>query len=957
MPLSVHQSRSTLALVLAPVLAGLFCAAPALSQSNATDAALDGYVRDASGASVRGAHLTARNVDTNVSADTISDDQGYFRFALLKVGRYDLSTSADGFTRSTQSGLSLAVGQTARVDVNLQVGDKSESVEVNSEAPVTDTGAAATGAVLTNKEVEDLPIISRNIYNFFLLSPGVQGLTSPTFGTTQFTFGGTERSYWTLDGLDNTQKGGSRQIRLVITTPDAVEEMQVLANGYSAEFGRAAGGQVNVLLKAGTNQFHGSALYLYRFSAMQARPSLSATVPERTWHDEAFTLGGPILKNKLFFFGQYEGNPYTLPTPVTISSANAAALGLPASQQGLSPFGETYRTLVGKVNYVLGEKNSGYVRYSRFTNEQPNSAGGLTIPARGTSYKDRMNGGGVQLATVFTPNLINEIRGGGIQRFTSNTPVAPLPNTIDAAVNITGVANIGYNPLAFTSTNEQSEQILDNLTWTRGRSTLKFGADYEHTGFDNYTAITRQFIFGGLPASGAIPAVSPLNQYLDAVAGRINPATGRPYTYTQFTQTAGNPNINVGFNFLNFFGQDEIRLTPNLTLNVGLRYEAVLFPIFNANAPFALSRKVNSDLTDFAPRFAFTWSPLGDQKTVVRGAYGIYYDVPPLSVFYNAAQLNGQTLLSYTIPGTAPNAPTFPNIPDLSHSAIPTPSNINAFAPGFHNTYQHQANLQIQHEFGNDLVLVVGANFSALRHGLYSQNINLTPLSYLADGRPVFGSIRPNSQFSQINLIQSGANSNYNGVFVNLRKRITHGLEFAATYTYSHALSNNLGEGGSPSDPTNLNRDYGNSESDIRHYFVGQALYEPRFRNKWLDGFGISLSMFANSGYPINVTTGTDLNNDGVLNDRPLFRGRDDVAGPSIVQLDARLTRTFTIAERYHLMGIIESENLLNSTNANCGTASGCTGAVVSTFNAVDFGRITAARTSRNVQVGAKFTF
>ncbi|MBO0857794.1 MAG: hypothetical protein J2P21_04920 [Chloracidobacterium sp.] len=251
------------------------------------------------------------------------------------------------------------------------------------------------------REVEDLPIPSRNIYNYHLLSPGVQGLTSATFGTTQFTFGGGERSSWSLDGLDNTQRGGNRQIRMVITTPEAVEEMQVLANGYSAEFGRAAGGQVNVILKSGTNNFHGSALF-YDPRDIQARPSLASVNPQRTWSDEAFTLGGPIVKDRLFFFGQFENNPYTLPNPITITAANAAALGLATHNIGNAPFGETYRTIVAKADYKLNDRNSGYVRYNRFTNNQPGNAGGLTITDRGNTFDDHMNGGGVQLVSVLS---------------------------------------------------------------------------------------------------------------------------------------------------------------------------------------------------------------------------------------------------------------------------------------------------------------------------------------------------------------------------------------------------------------------------------------------------------------------------------------------------------------------------------------------------------------------------
>ncbi len=941
----------------------LLLSAPFLhGQSNATDAALEGYVRDSSGAGIAAAHITVRNLDTNIAAESETGADGYFRFPLLKVGNYRLSAISQAFKEYTQSGLILAVGQTARVDITMQLGSRSEGVEVDADAPMADTGAAAIGAVLSQKEVEDLPIVSRNIYNYHLLSPGVQGLPSSTFGTTQFTFGGTERSSWSIDGLDNTQRGSTRQIRMVITTPEAVEEMQVLANGYSAEFGRAAGGQVNVVLKSGTNQFHGSGLFLYRIKDMQARPSLAAVDPDRTWSDEAFTLGGPIRKDRIFFFGQFENNPYTLPTAITITPANAAALNLAANQTGNSPFGETYRTIVAKTDFKLNDANSGFVRYNRFTNHQPNSAGTLTIPDRGNNFDDHMNGGGVQLATIIRPNLVNELRGGVIERTQANAPVGQY-NANGAYINITGVANIGYDPLAKTSTTEQSSQLIDNLTWIAGRSTWKAGVDYQHTSFDIFKAENRAFVFGGLPAANGRGAVSALNQYLDTAQGLIDPSTGSRYTYTQFQEDGGNPKLDIAFNFLNFFVQDEFRLSPRFTLNFGVRYEAILFPALDPAAPFPLSRKIDGDFRDWAPRFAFTWSPFADSRTVIRGSYGMFYDVPGLATFYTPAQVDGHRFLSYQVTGSDPQAPVFPNVPNLSGSSFVVPPNINAFAPGFHNTYQHQANLQVQREIARDVLITVGYNFSALRHGLYSENINLgAPVRYLADGRPVFGgtAARPNPAFAQINLIESGGNTNYNAMFVNISKRFSKGLEFAVAYTFSHALSNTLGEGGSPEDPTNLQRDYGPSENDARHSLVAQGLYEPRYSApglRWINGFELSSMIFYNSGFPINVVSGIDLNNDGVLNDRPLFRGRDDTPGPGLFQVDARLTRSFVIAERYRLQGLLEAENLLNSTNANCSTATGCSGAVVNTAGAPDFGRPLSARTARNLQLGLKFIF
>jgi hypothetical protein len=932
------------------------------AQSNAVDAALEGYVRDGQSAAVQGAKVTVRSVDTNIASEAVSNEEGYYRFPILAVGAYDVSVTSSGFKEYRQTGVTLSVGQKGRLDAALQIGALSESIEVTADVAMADTGAASIGSVLSRKEVEDIPIVSRNIYNFHLLSPGVQGLTSATFGTTQFTFGGNERSSWNLDGLDNTQRGGNKQIRMVIATPEAVEEMQVLANGYSAEFGRAAGGQVNVVLKSGTNQFHGSALFLYRAKDMQARPSLASVNPDRTWNDEAFTLGGPILKDRLFFFAQYEHNPYTLPNAITISPANAAALNLPANELGTSPFGETYDTYVGKVNYKLNDKNSGYIRYNRFTNHQPGAGSALNIADRATDFHDSMNGGGIQLATVLTPSLVNELRGGAIQRTQLRNPTGPA-NPDGAYITITGVAGFGYDPLAVTVNTELSSQLVDNLTWTHGRSTWKTGFDIQHTNFDIQTPENRTFTFGGLAAANGRPAVSALNQYLYTVQGLIDSSTAKPYTYTQFAEDGGDPKLNISFNFLNFFLQNEFRITPRFTVNLGVRYEAILFPSLDPNAPYPLSRKIDNDLKDVAPRLAFNWTPFADLKTVVRGSFGTFYDVPGLSTFYNAAQTNGETFLTYQIAGSNPAAPVFPNVPTLSGANLIVPPSINAFAPGFRNTYQMQGNLQIQREVMRNLSLTVGYNYDTEREGLYTQNVNLgVPASYLADGRPVFGpaSAHVNQQFNQINLIQSGANTNYNGLFVNIAKRLSSGLQFAATYTWSHALADGIGEGGAFEDPTNSRRDYGNADSDVRHNLVLQWLYEPRFKAPalhWINGFEVSSMTFYNSGYPINIVSGVDLNNDGNLNDRPLYVARNSTYGPSMLQIDTRLARSFMVRDHYRLQAVLEAENLLNSTNANCSTTTGCTSAVVNTAGAADFGRITSARTARNVQFGLKLNF
>ncbi|MHB8887887.1 MAG: TonB-dependent receptor [Acidobacteriaceae bacterium] len=918
-------------------------------------------MRTASGDVLNAVQVNLLNVNTNVSLKTVTNDQGYYRFPLVQVGTYQLSISVPGFDTYLQKGIVLSVGQMARVNATLRIGAVNQTISVVAGNPMIETASAVVGSVLSHKEVSDLPIPSRNLFNFQLLAPGVIGLPSSAFGTTQFTFGGAERSQWNLDGLDNSQKEYNRQIRLMIVTPEAVEETQTLSSGYSAEFGRAAGGQVNVVLKSGTNDLHGSALYQYRPYDLQATPTLAAVnPPSRSWQDGAFTLGGPIKKDKLFYFLQYELNPYTLPNPITISASNASALGLTASETGYSPFGETYQSLMGKFTYTLGTKNTGYFRFNQFTNHQPVNAGGLTITNAGVNFSDHMNGGGAQLATAFTSNLLNELRFGVSQRDTANSP-ATLNGPIQALIHISGVANIGYNPLARQSTTERSIDGIDNVTYTHGRSTWKFGTEIENTFFNRLAPINRSFTFGGLPAKNGRAAVNALNQYLYTVAGDTDPATGKPYTYTYFDENGGNPKLTTSFNFLNFFAQDELRLTPKLLINVGARYEAILFPVFDAQAPYPQSRKVNNDYSDLSPRVAVTYSPGGNQKTVIRAAYGLYYDIPGLSTFYSAAQTNGVTFLSYQIAGGTPGAPVFPNTLDITDPSFAVKPNINAFDPNFHDTYQIQANLQVEHEVTNNVLVTLGYLFAGLRHGIYTAETNLgAPVGSLADGRPVFGGSRPNTEFNQINVVHSGATTNFNGMFVKVTRRLNHGVEFGINYTYSHALADNIGEGGAGEDPTNLKRDYGNADDDVRHNLVIQGILEPTTsiqKLKWINGFEFTSTYFYNSGFPINEVSGVDLNKDGILNDRPLFVARNSFRGPGLSEADAQLMRNFNFRERYHLSVFGAAENILNTSNANCNTSSGCTGAVIHTAGASDFGRVVSARTSRNVQAGLKFSF
>ena len=947
MPDLIQRSmRSSILMMLLVVLHPASLAA----QSNATDGALDGFVRDSDAGSIATAKVIAVNLGTGQVREAATDRSGYYRFPLLQVGDYEVLVSAPGFADYRQSGIRLNVGQQTRVDVTLGVGGTTETVTVTADASMVLSSQAVAGEVLPELAIRTLPITSRNVYNFHLIGPGVKGRPSTGFGTTQFVVGAADRMQWYMDGIDNTSRNGSRQIRLVITTPENVEQMQLMTGAYSAEFGRAAGGVVNVITRSGSNQVRGSAMAMIRPSGWIATPPLASTRPKQTWHMVQGNAGGPIVRDRVFWFANYEFNPYENVNPVTITLAAVAALGLPASELD-DTNGEIFHTPSVKVNFRLNNANSGFIRYNRFTNRQPGGGSGLNTLSRGTIYKDRMNGIGGQIATVIRPTLLNEVRVGFNVRNTWNT--RPCTGSDDGAqINISGVANFGCNPASASTSHEASLEFIDNVTATSGAHTFKAGLNYQTTVNEPTSGLGRVFTFSGLAASGPRGAVSSLDQYLLTRQGAIDPATGRPFTYTQLAQDLGNPSVSLSFQFLNVFVQDEWRVGPELTLSAGLRYELMFFPTLDPDAPYERSRTINTDGNNLAPRVGVTWTP-GSEKTVVRGGYGIYYDSPGLNLATNAAQRSTR-LLSYQVQGTDPRAPVFPNLlaaADPSFSIVPS---IVAFDEDFQIMYAHNAGLQVSRELTRDLSLSVGYSYWGHRSGPYTHDVNLpAPVGQLEDGRPIYlgAAGRPDTRFRAINLVESGARSNYHALDLSVRRRFRGGLQFSLNYGYSRSRGTGDLTGGTLMDPGDIERDWGPNNLDQPHTVSAQWSFEPEIESsglRWLNGLRFSGTTFYGSGFPFSPGAGADLNNDLVLNDRLPGTGRNSARLPDFFQTDLRVSRRFGLGGGRALEVMIESENAFNRTNAT---------GVITQQRAADFGRVTATRPGRYVQLGARFAF
>jgi hypothetical protein len=952
------QTISALALILI-----LAAGHVALAQSNAVDGAVKGYVTDASGAAIANADVTLTNNGSNVASRQTSGKDGYFRYPLVPLGTYTLSVKASGYEEYRRNGITVDAGSDVAVTAALKIGSENVTVNVSADASMLESTTPAIGGVITQKEMDDLPITSRNVYNLFFFVPGAKGIPSDNFATPGYSFGGILRASWTLDGIDNADRATTSPLRLVIVTPGAVKQIQVFANGYQAEFGKSSGGQTSVITRGGDDQWHASALYLYRPQQLAAIPSLGKVKTDLHWYMAEGNIGGPIIRHKLFFFANYEHNPYVQPNPNTITAATIAALGLTPDQIATQDTGQNYDSPSIRLDYNLSAKNSGFLRYVHFTNNSPYSgSGGLLTNSRSTHNFDNQDGGEVQLATVLTPNLLNEVRFG-INRRETKGGAQIVPSATDVDVNISGYADIGNSP-STSNLIERLNQVVDNVTWQHGKHTIKGGGDYQWTDYFTQAAAPRTFTFSGLAAAGPRGSVTALNQYLGAAAGTIDPATGLPYTYTTLSLALGDPSTSRKMQFFNAFVQDQYRFLRTFSFTAGLRYEKQLYPEGSPDSTFTPAhRQLPSRNLSLAPRANLTWQP--NPTTMVSAAGGLYFDVPNLLFFTTLVSTDGNNYHTYTVAGGASGAPTFPNVPDsVSSTFLPKP-NLYTFDPDFHSMYAVHANARVQQVLTSNLMLTISYMFVGTRFGPYVYDANLSPTGQtLADGRPIYStSPRPNANYGVMYQYTSHGTSNYNGLDVTLDKRLSRNLQFTVNYSWSHALGDSDQNGYVVSDPSNVRRDYGNMSTDVRNYFIARGIYRTSFRPKplrWASGIGVSLMSMITSGYPLDART-TDLNGDLASNDRPLFVERNAFRGPNYIRFDARASKVFRFKEKYSLEAIIEGSNIFNHENAACSVI-GCNSAVNGAYGsgttpAATFGNITAAAQSRTAQVGGRFSF
>jgi len=909
--------------VLALIMA-LSWAATALAQTQANTGQIEGIVTDPAAASVAGAAVRIRNLDTNQVRQLKTDTAGFYRAALLQIGAYEVTVQAAGFAVHRQSGINLSTGQILTVNARLALSATQQDITVVADAALIEGAQVTQSRAVNQMDIDSLPNLSQSELNFAFLQPFVNGNRPREYEAPRLDFGGLARRVnFQVDGFQNST-AQQKAFRVIIFSTAALQETQIASFGATAESGRTAGGVVNNIIRSGTNQFHGRASYLTSRKTINARPFGAREGIKPSGNVWVGTLGGPIRKDRLFFFAGYEASRRAFPQSLGFTSAaakaNAAVLGFTGAEIDVLPSRFNPQLWLVKLDWRPRDRHTFSLRANTFrelfTARDP---GGITVLSSSNGAIFNEAAAAFSWTYSISPSTLNEFRSQVADRFTRRRPVVqPGPNTLPRTT-VSGVATFGY-PSGLTANREKIVEWSDNLTWQMSQHQVKGGFNVVLSPLTFEDQLIPSFTFGGLSASGPRGPVTALQNYLWAREGAIDPATNRPFTYTQLSLIFGERVLRYAQVYYGLYLQDQWRATRNLRLNYGVRWETGTPPETDPTSPFELSRHFPVDRNNAAPRFGFAWTPRGSQETVIRGTYGLYFDAPQGNYFRDALANNAQRQLTIQISGSSSGAPVYPNYPTSPAGLAAVRPSLTVIDPRFTWMYAQQAQLAVQRGLTRDLSLSLTWAFTRGTKIPMAQNINLAPaVGRLPDGRPLYSSARLDARFNNIGMITAAGNSNYNGLGINLNQRFRRHFQFNLSYTWSHALDNapETGiSGGSeqPQDTFNRRAEYGNSLADVRHVLNGSAVLRPRLKNPVLNHNQLAVFFFARSGSTFNTLAGTDLNQDAVNNDRPDYFGRNTGKGPASANFDVRYSRFFNLgSERVKAQFLVEAANVLNT--------------------------------------------
>jgi hypothetical protein len=957
----------------------------AFGQSQLGTGAINGTVTDPQGRVVEGAQVKVVNVGTGLERELKSGSEGQFIVPVLPTGEYTVSVQKQGFSPFRQEHLMVTVGESSTVLVSLKVGSIEQVVQV--DAPPIDTVKTDTSSDVDFQQIQQLPLNGRRVDQLALLTPGVT--RSGTFGL--LTYHGMAPAFnnYMVEGNDNNQayfaEGRGRTRIATNISEDAIQEFQVGQSNFLPEFGRATGGSINAVIRSGTNSLHGDGFWYFRNQDFNATDPLAINPltglpvkPDETRHQFGGSVGGPIKQNKLFFFLNFDAQlrdfPLLtidtskalqngcVPAPVPNTAANQAACAagiafLTAKFPGGAPGNTLPRNFnhylgLAKVDWTINQANSLSVSYNHLTHSALNGIQtALVLGNVGGNGSDdvRLENLNARLTTVISSNKINEFRVQWGRDFEFEFANQPPPNV--------AVGGFSFGQATFLQRaalpDERHYQFVDNFSWIRGKHAFKFGGEYNRI----RDIINNPSFFGG-----AYNYQGVLQFGLDLT----NPGA---QNYSSFLQNFGLGAIDFSTNQYGFFAQDQWKITKNITINLGIRYDYQALPDPVAPNP-ALPNTVafNSDTSNIGPRVGVAWDLRGNGKSVIRAGYGMFFASTPTGTIDNALRETGlndptKSVLSVRLTPGGLGAPVFPNV----LSAPPANVNLQTFQldHNFQRPRAQEANFSFEQE------IFRGTTVSATY--IFNKGDRL-PLNFvsnmpapaftrtfqLPDGTTFqvpFVAVPSTAGFQSNTVLTSIGESWYHAFELELRHRFAKGYEFHVAYTFAKAdnqTGTGFGDGSAPEGPFgggslfnqfNLDADRGRDATSQAQRLVingiwflpygknGSAWYNPIIRDFSISGLatlesgrpyatGISAGSlpFCVGGTLPNCTGGQKLIGlGGVLGQGGLSIlptvPRNNQTGRPNYRLDTRVARDFKLTERFRMQVLAEAFNLFNHSN------------------------------------------
>ncbi|MES1241175.1 MAG: TonB-dependent receptor [Acidobacteriota bacterium] len=934
----------------------LFLANPALAQTLASGGAIEGTVRDETGAVLPGATVTVLNEETGTSRTTATDGAGVYRAPLLPVGTYEVSAVLDGFQTVRRPHLELGVGQQLTVDLTLGLAGVEASIEVTAQPPILEQERTHQASTVNAVAVSNLPVNGRNFIDFVLTTPGV----TRDVRAGDISFAGQRGTLNSLiiDGADNNNsffgqtlgRTGSGRAPYQFSQ-ETVQEFQVNTNAYSVEYGHAGGAVVNVVTKSGTNDTQGSLFWFYRDESLNANSFANKLArpqrPKSIYHYDQFggSLGGPIQPGKAFYFIAYEGQRNDIPNDIDLDR-NLAGLTIPndpGTQAGLQKLrskagswqrGQDQDVLFARADWQPTEEHRLTLRYNHqdFTGRNFEN-GGVTNSEEHTGdslVKTRTLNS--SFSSVLGARTFNEVRA---QYAEDREPGLANSDVPEATVLQGGrvILTVGRNFFSPRGNELERWQLADTLTLVRGNHTWKAGFDLIEDKNENFFPgnFSGAYTFNSISSFNRGIPDGPGESYVQAFPG---PGTTGPVTFPDFFETA-------------VYLQDQWELRPALTMTFGLRYDRqdIARPEVHNPDPQLAAAGIDTsflevDDDNIGPRLGFAWTM--SPRTIFRGGYGLFYGRTPTIMVATAHSNNGVNVQTVTFTGS--QVPVYPNVfPTLPPGAtLPKPT-IYVFDRDYENPEVHQASLGLEHAFNDSLALAMGLLHVRARKLQRATDINLfapVPTAIPVQGGGTvtvdqFPTARPFVNFARIIEFQSTAESEYTGLTLELRRRLSDGFQASLAYTLGKVEDNvpdatavvpgSTDDAKFASNPFDFDDDLTVGNNDQRHrlvfsgsWFPGQDRTRPAggWRNSLLGGWSLSWIATAQTGQPYSKTVTNDLNRDGNTRNDIVPGSRNSERLPASYTLDLRLVKAFHVGG-YDFELIGEGFNVFDSDNIN----------------------------------------